>query len=225
MAVFAHFFSLMSINTTDHCLLKKQRNGLRNLQPVRKYQLHQLRCLLTFSNMFTMPIGPSRIPLGFQSHKWSTKLDDCKAEVLYNDNHGYLAIDWIGLQVVQAINYNTYNFWKKIYTYIYFFMNRRACNSNLLSLHHYTLWQKQNLKNKGNELHLSFNIIILSTHRSNQWVFSVRVLYQYFADQTDSDGREKSLQCLAESQWGELMLRSWRWKEYDYWWFGSWFLT
>lgn len=121
MAVFAHFFSLMSINTTDHSLLKKQRNGLRNLQPVRKYQLHQLRCLLTFSNMFTMPIGPSRIPLGFQSHKWSTKLDDCKAEVLYNDNHGYLAIDWIGLQVVQAINYNTYNFWKK-YILIYIFL-------------------------------------------------------------------------------------------------------
>ena len=72
--------------------------------------------------------------------------------------------------------------------------------------------------------HLSFDNIILSTHRSNQWVISVRVLYQYFADQTDSDGREKSLQCLAESQWRELMLRSWRWKEYDYWWFGSWFL-
>ena len=149
MAVFVHFFSLMSINTTDHSLLKKQRNGLRNLQPVRKYQLHQLRCLLIFNNMFTMPIGPRRIPLGFQSHNWSTKLDDCKAAVLY-DNHGYLAIDWIGLQVVQAINYNTYNFWKKyIYIYIYFFMNRRACNSNLLSLHHYTLWQKQNLKKKG----------------------------------------------------------------------------
>lgn len=46
--------------------------------------------------MFTMPIGPGRTPLGFQSYKWSTKLDDCKAEVLYNDNHGYLAIDWIG---------------------------------------------------------------------------------------------------------------------------------
>lgn len=149
MAVFVHFFSLMSINTTDHSLLKKQRNGPRNLQPVRKYQLHQLRCLLIFNNMFTMPIGPSRIPLGFQSHKWSTKLDDCKAAVLY-DNHGYLAIDWIGLQVVQAINYNTYNFWKKIYIHIYiFFMKRRACNSNLLSLHHYTLWQKQNLKKKG----------------------------------------------------------------------------